>query len=170
MNQLPFVQPAEWLRDRRRSVRTASSPSALQGIDREFRRHGLRARVLSSHVPGTPRGTEPPRLKQVHPSVNIRALSFSALRPLAASKWELAGELMEPGWFECSPQCSTNASCLRRVSRTYCESSTMIILRLSGRTMRIIHPENSRGATIRSFQTEGAPAKPVMPVLYSSHG
>src|SRR5216684_2825294 len=74
------------LRDRRRSVRTASSPSALQGIDREFRRHGLRARASYAHVPRTRQGIDPPRLNPVHPSANIRALSFLALRALAASK------------------------------------------------------------------------------------
>src|SRR5260221_13238683 len=36
----------------------------------------------------------------------------------------------EPGWSECSPRYSTNSSSLRRASRTYCETSTTILLQL----------------------------------------
>jgi hypothetical protein len=62
MNQLFSVQTSPVpLRGRRRGVRTASSSSALKGIDREFRRQGLRARASS----GFPRFValhEPPHL------------------------------------------------------------------------------------------------------------
>jgi len=37
-----------------------------------------------------------------------------------------------PGWSECSPRYSTNSSSLRRASRTYCETSTTILLQLRG--------------------------------------
>src|ERR1700747_992114 len=82
------------LRDRRRSVRTAAIASGLEGIDREVRRQGLRARASSAHVARTRQGTEPPRLNPVHPSANIRTLSFLALPAQAAAKQELAGEPM----------------------------------------------------------------------------
>ena len=36
----------------------------------------------------------------------------------------------EPGRSECSPRYRTNSSSLRRASRTYCETSTMILLQL----------------------------------------
>ena len=81
------------LRDRWRSAGTASFPSGLEGIDREFRRQGLRARASSDRVPRKGQGAELPRLSPAHPSTSIRALAFLGSPALAAWTQDLAGEL-----------------------------------------------------------------------------
>src|SRR5260370_12661731 len=81
------------LRDRWRSAGAASFPSGLEGIDREFRRQGLRARASSDRVARKGQGAELPRLSPAHPSTSIRALAFLWSPALAAWTQDLAGEL-----------------------------------------------------------------------------
>ena len=50
VNQIPFVQFAERPRETDGEASTASSPSALEGIDQEFHRQGLRAQGWFAHV------------------------------------------------------------------------------------------------------------------------